>query len=78
MRALLHAAGARARARAPFAWLSHEDEGGYGRITVRLRLWPGGQSLRAGRGASPRPQRALGRAAAGIGERSDHEGRPGT
>ncbi len=45
VRALLHAAGARARTRAPFAWLSHEDEGGYGRITVRLRLWPGGQSF---------------------------------
>jgi hypothetical protein len=50
VRALLHAAGARASARAPFAWLSHEDEGGYGRITVRLRLWPGGESLALGEG----------------------------
>ena len=41
---LLLAAGARAHARAPFAWLSHEDEGGLGRVTVRLRLWPGGES----------------------------------
>ena len=45
VREQLATAGARARARAPFAWLSHEDEGGYGRITVRLRLWPGGESL---------------------------------
>jgi hypothetical protein len=40
----LTAAGARARSDAPLAWLSHEDESGYGRITVRLRLWPGGAS----------------------------------
>jgi len=45
VREQLNAAGSRAHARAPFAWLSHEDEGGYGRITVRLRLWPGGESL---------------------------------
>ena len=42
---LLEAAGSRARADAPFAWLWHEDETGYGRITLRLRLWPGGKSL---------------------------------
>jgi hypothetical protein len=44
VRALLLAAGARARPDAPLAWLSLEDEGGYGRITLRLRLWPGGAS----------------------------------
>jgi len=45
VQALRAAAGARARPDAPLAWLSHEDEGGYGRVTLRLRLWPGGQSL---------------------------------
>jgi hypothetical protein len=44
VRELLHAAGSRASAEAPFAWLSHEDETGHGRVTVRLRLWPGGKS----------------------------------
>ena len=44
VRELLQAAGSRARAEAPFAWLSHEDESGHGRVTVRLRLWPGGRS----------------------------------
>jgi hypothetical protein len=41
---LLSQAGARANARAPLAWLSHEDEAGHGRVTLRLRLWPGGDS----------------------------------
>jgi hypothetical protein len=45
VRALLGAAGARARADAPLAWLSAEDESGYGRMTIRLRRWPGGDSL---------------------------------
>jgi hypothetical protein len=41
----LVAAGARAQRRAPLAWLSHEDEAGLGRVTLRLRLWPQGVSL---------------------------------
>jgi len=45
VRELIAAAGARARADAPLAWLSAEDESGYGRITIRLRLWPGGKSV---------------------------------
>ncbi len=45
VREQLLAAGARARASAPFAWLSHEDEAGLARVTVRLRSWPGGESL---------------------------------
>ena len=45
VRELFTAAGARARADAPLAWLSHEDEVGHGRVTLRLRLWPGGNSL---------------------------------
>ena len=44
VRELRRAAAARASAQAPFAWLSHEDEAGYGRVTIRLRLWPGGES----------------------------------
>jgi hypothetical protein len=44
VRELRRAAAARASAQAPFAWLSHEDEAGHGRVTIRLRLWPGGQS----------------------------------
>jgi hypothetical protein len=44
LRELRAAAAARASARAPLAWLSHEDEAGWGRVTIRLRLWPGGQS----------------------------------
>jgi hypothetical protein len=44
VRALLAAAGARARRDAPLAWLSAEDEAGYGRMTIRLWLWPGGGS----------------------------------
>lgn len=45
VRERITAAGAAATPRAPLAWLSHEDETGYGRVTVRLRLWPGGQPL---------------------------------
>lgn len=44
VRELFAAAGARAHAGAPLAWLSHEDESGWGRITVRLTRWPGGAS----------------------------------
>jgi hypothetical protein len=44
VRELIETAGARARAQAPLAWLSHEDEASHGRVTIRLRLWPGGES----------------------------------
>jgi len=44
VRALRAAAGASAREDAPFAWLSAEDEAGWGRMTIRLQLWPGGES----------------------------------
>jgi hypothetical protein len=49
-REILLGAGARATRSAPFAWLSHEDEVGWGRIVVRLRVWPGGESLVLGEG----------------------------
>jgi hypothetical protein len=45
VRELLAAAGSRTGAEAPLAWLSAEDESGVGRFTIRLRLWPGGESL---------------------------------
>ena len=86
VRALLEAAGSRARADAPFAWLSHEDESGYGRVTVRLRLWPGGRSRALAEGhphgrlvrwgdppPARQPNRLDSRARAGLGcERQRH------
>lgn len=45
VRQIFAAAGERAHARAPLAWLSHEDESGWGRVTIRLTRWPGGETV---------------------------------
>jgi hypothetical protein len=43
VRALVEERGARATARAPCAWLRHEDGALPATIELRLRLWPGGE-----------------------------------
>lgn len=45
VREIFAAAGRRAQPRAPLAWLSHEDESGWGRVTIRLTRWPGGEAV---------------------------------
>ncbi|MBZ0129788.1 MAG: DUF2332 family protein [Rhodobacteraceae bacterium] len=47
--AAIRAAGRRARAEAPLAWLSMEADGGGDGAALRLRLWPGDFSLDLGR-----------------------------
>lgn len=48
-RALIEAAGARATADAPLAWLSYETDGRQPGAALTLRLWPGGETLDFGR-----------------------------
>jgi hypothetical protein len=43
----IEAAGERASAKAPLAWLRFEKEPGEGRHSLRLRTWPGGEELLA-------------------------------
>jgi hypothetical protein len=48
IRALVEAAGARATAAAPLAWLRMEGVG-YEHCEIRLRSWPGGEDALLGR-----------------------------
>ena len=48
-RALIEAAGARATAQAPLAWLSYEPDGKSPGAALTLRLWPGDLTLALGR-----------------------------
>jgi hypothetical protein len=43
----IEAAGERASAEAPLAWLRYEQAPGDGRPSLRLRTWPGGEQLLA-------------------------------
>jgi len=47
--AAIEAAGARATAKTPLAWLRHDDMDGTGRVDVVLRVWPPGETLRLAR-----------------------------
>jgi hypothetical protein len=48
-RGLMEAAGARATARVPLAWLTMEGDGGRSGAAITLTLWPGGETRRLGR-----------------------------
>ncbi len=43
----IEAAGARATAEGPLAWLRYEEQKGDGHFSLRLRTWPGGEELLA-------------------------------
>jgi hypothetical protein len=43
----IEAAGARATAAGPLAWLRYEEQPGDGNFSLRLRTWPGEEQLLA-------------------------------
>src|SRR5262249_42067683 len=57
IRTTIEAAGDRATAEAPLAWLSYESDDDHpGVVAARLRLWPGGEERLLGTGRQPRHQ----------------------